>query len=98
MADDSNKRDEHGEGRPNIVERLTDPETGRPRASGGVPVQGSMRNSLDSDDVECLKAKPSDVDGRLDVNVDETFPASDPTSITQPRKGGDGPRPGGKYE
>ena len=95
MSEGNEKKDEQ---RPNIVEQLTDPETGRPKASGDVPHQGSMRDSIDSNEVDCLKARPSHPDGRLDVSVDETFPASDPTSITQPRKGGDGPRPGGKYD
>lgn len=84
--------------RPSIVDRLVDPATGRPRAQAGVPFQGSMVNGLDADDIKRLKADPSDEDGRLDVNVDETFPASDAPSMTQPGKGHDGPRPGGKYD
>lgn len=63
-----------------------------------VPPAGGHREALDADDVKKLKANPSDRDGRLDVNIDESFPASDPPSMTQPRKGSDGPPPGGKYD
>lgn len=84
--------------RPNIVEQLTDPETGRPKAQAHVPLQGSMLNALDAECDERLKDDPRDRDARLDINVDETFPASDPLAISQPRKGGDGPPPGGKYD
>jgi len=56
------------------------------------------REALDADNIKKLKANPSDRDGRLDIDIDESFPASDPPSITQPRKGSDGPVPGGKYD
>jgi|GEM_PF-987982 len=78
-----------------IVDRLTDPETGRPKAQAGVPLQGAMLRALDMDDAD---AAPDDAEAQLDVNVDETFPASDPVSMAQPGKGNDGPLPGGKYE
>ncbi len=67
-------------------------------ATGAVPPAGGHRDALDADDIEQLKANPSSRDGRLDVNIDETFPASDPPSITQPRRGNDDPPPGGKYD
>lgn len=73
-------------------------EQDRNKSNAAVPPAGGHRDALDADDVEKLKANPSDRDGRLDVNIDETFPASDPPSITQPRKGNDGPPPGGKYD
>jgi hypothetical protein len=63
-----------------------------------VPPSGGDRDALDADDIEKLKANPSDRDARLDISVDESFPASDPPSQTQPRKGTDGPPPGGKYD
>lgn len=89
--------DKSPEDRPNIVEQLTDPETGRPKAQGGVPMQGSMLNALDSDDIEALKADPKNLDGRVDVGSDESFPASDPPGIGQ--RGSDrDPPPGGKFE
>lgn len=67
---------------------------------GGAPVPpaGGDREAIDADDVKRLKADPGDRDGRLDIGVDESFPASDPPSQTQPRKGADGPPPGGKYD
>jgi hypothetical protein len=34
----------------------------------------------------------------LDVSIDESFPASDPPSLTQPKKSKSGPPPGGKYD
>lgn len=62
-----------------------------------VPPSGGDRDALDAEDIEKLKADPHDRDGRLDISVDESFPASDPPSQTQPRKGTD-PPPGGKYD
>ena len=70
----------------------------RQHANAPVPPSGGHRDALDADDIAKLKANPSNRDARLDVNIDETFPASDPPSITQPRKGNDGPPPGGKYD
>jgi len=63
-----------------------------------VPESGGDRAALDANDIKKLKANPSDRDAQLDVDIDESFPASDPPSITQPRKGLDGPAPGGKYD
>ena len=69
----------------------------RPLAhSPNAPIQ-EHRDALDADDVAKLKANPRDRDGLLDINIDETFPASDPPAITQPRKSND-PPPGGKYD
>lgn len=73
-----------------------DNDQNRPHAP--VPPSGGDRDALDADDIKKLKANPSDCDARLDVSVDESFPASDPPSQTQPRKGADGPPPGGKYD
>lgn len=63
-----------------------------------VPPSGGDRDALDAENIKKLKANPSDRDARLDVGNDESFPASDPPSQTQPRKGSDGPPPGGKYD
>lgn len=71
----------------------TDDKAGTP-----VPDSGGNREALDADNIKKLKANPSDSDGRLDIDIDESFPASDPPSTTQPRKGADGPAPGGKYD
>ncbi len=67
------------------------------KANAPEPTAGGHREALDAEDIKKLKANPSDRDGRLDIDIDESFPASDPPSITQPRKGSDGPVPGGKY-
>jgi len=83
--------------RPNIVEQLIDPETGRPRAKGAIPKQGGMIEGLDADNIKRLKADPAHTDAQLDVGVDESFPASDPPGISQPCASTD-PRPGGKYD
>jgi hypothetical protein len=61
------------------------------------PVANEHREALDADDIKKLKANPSDRDGRLDINIDQSFPASDPAAITQPRVSTD-PPPGGKYD
>lgn len=68
------------------------------KANTPVPDSGGSRDAIDADHVKKLKANPSDHDGKLDIDIDESFPASDPPSTTQPRKGNDGPLPGGKYD
>lgn len=83
--------------RPNIVEQLIDPDTGRPKARGAVPKQGGMIEGLDADNIKRLKADPAHKDAQIDVNVDESFPASDPSGISQPGAGKD-PRPGGTFD
>ena len=68
------------------------------KSNAPVPESGGSRDALDAENIKKLKADPSDKDGKLDVDIDESFPASDPPSTTQPRKGNDGPLPGGKYD
>jgi hypothetical protein len=69
----------------------------RPLASfPNAPAQ-QHRDAIDADNVKQLKANPEERDGQLDINLDETFPASDPPAITQPRHSTD-PAPGGKYD
>lgn len=70
----------------------------RPTASHPDNPGLETREGRDAKDDKRLRANPSDRDARLDVANDESFPASDPPSITQPRKGNDGPLPGGKYD
>ena len=43
-----------------------------------------VRPALTADDVEQLKHDPEDPDAKLDIELDESFPASDPPSQTQP--------------
>lgn len=69
----------------------------RPLASHpDAPIANEGREALDANDLKKLKANPSDKDARLDINIDESFPASDPPAMTQPRVSKD-PPPGGKY-
>jgi hypothetical protein len=42
-----------------------------------------IRPAIDADDVEELKRNPKSKDGKLEVELDESFPASDPPSQTQ---------------
>lgn len=74
------------------------PNDRRPQAHTPVPPAGGYRDAIDADDIEQLKINPSDPQGRLDISIDESFPASDPPSQTQPKKGKSDPPPGGKYE
>lgn len=61
------------------------------------PEAPQVRPALDAEDVAKLKRNPSDEDGKLDIAVDETFPASDAPSNTQPGKGKD-PAPSSGYD
>ena len=79
--------------RPNIVEQLIDPETGRPKAQAPIPKAAKVREGLDADSDEV----DVEDDGALDIASDESFPASDPAAPVQPGKGKD-PMPGGRYD
>jgi len=61
------------------------------------PEAPEVRPAIDADDVKELKRDPSNEDAKLDVAVDETFPASDAPSNTQPGKGKD-PAPSSGYD
>jgi hypothetical protein len=61
------------------------------------PEAPEVRPAIDADDIAKLKRNPSDEDAKLDVAVDETFPASDAPSNTQPGKGKD-PAPSSGYD
>ena len=65
--------------------------------TGRAPEAPQVRPAIDADDVAKLKRNPSDEDGKLDIAVDETFPASDAPSNTQPGKGKD-PAPSSGYD
>jgi len=47
----------------------------------------NVRPAHDADDIKKLQRKPKDQDAKLDVELDESFPASDPPSQTNPRRG-----------
>ncbi len=61
----------------------------RPTADAPVPRTGAHTPAMDADRHEALAQDPTDEDAKLDVGVDETFPASDPVSQAQPHKGGE---------
>jgi hypothetical protein len=42
-----------------------------------------VRPAIDAEDCDRLKDNPKDKDAKLDVEIDESFPASDPPSQTQ---------------
>jgi len=72
---------------------MTDQAIDTPNA----PEAPEVRPAIDADDIAKLKRNPSDEDAKLDVAVDETFPASDAPSNTQPGKGKD-PAPSSGYD
>lgn len=43
-----------------------------------------VRPAFTAEDVKRLKTDPGDPDAKLDIELDESFPASDPPSQTQP--------------
>lgn len=75
---------------------MNDPNE-RPISREPVPLSGAHTPALDADDLPALADDPTCEDAKLDVGVDETFPASDPVSQTQPRKG-DEPVPSSGYK
>lgn len=54
-----------------------------PESPDPPPATPPVRDALDAGDVEKLQNNPSSKDGKLDVAIDESFPASDPPSQTQ---------------
>lgn len=72
---------------------MTDQAIDTPNA----PEAPEVRPAIDAEDVKKLKRNPSDEDAKLDIAVDETFPASDAPSNTQPGKGKD-PAPSSGYD
>lgn len=69
----------------------------RPLAHGTTPPNSAHREALDADDSPALRRDPSDCDAKLDVELDETFPTSDPPSNTQPGRGGE-PAPSSGFQ
>ena len=59
----------------------------RPLAEpAGAPIP-EHREGHDAADKPALQRDPSDTDAKLDIELDETFPSSDPPSNTQPGRG-----------
>lgn len=61
----------------------------RPLAATDTPHQPEARTAHDAGHNPALKRNPSDADAKLDIELDESFPTSDPPSNTQPGKGSD---------
>ena len=67
------------------------------RRDADPPPPQKIRTAHDASDDARLARNPHDEDAKLDVALDETFPTSDPPSITQPGKGKD-PPPSSGYD
>jgi len=61
----------------------------RPLAAETTPPQPETREAHDAEHKPVLKSDPSHADAKLDIELDESFPASDPASNTQPGRGSD---------
>ncbi|MGI4877453.1 MAG: hypothetical protein ACRYG4_08195, partial [Janthinobacterium lividum] len=61
----------------------------RPLASGATPQNSEHREGHDAEHKPALKRDPADKDAKLDIELDESFPSSDPPSNTQPGRGSD---------
>lgn len=64
-----------------------DSNSGRPLAADETPPQPDTRAAHDAASLPALARNPHDKDAQLDVELDESFPSSDPPSNTQPGKG-----------
>ncbi len=65
----------------------TTPDNARPLAHIATPDQPEAREAHDAGHTPALKRDPSDSDAKLDIELDESFPSSDPPSNTQPGRG-----------
>ncbi len=59
----------------------------RPLAHPDTPPVPEHREAHDAEHTPTLKRDPSHPDAKLDIELDETFPSSDPPSNTQPGRG-----------
>lgn len=69
---------------------MSDP-TERPTSTMPVPRAGAHRPGLDAGDLPALADDPACDDAKIDVGSDESFPASDPVSVAQPRRSDEPP-------
>ena len=69
----------------------------RPLAHPATPPNSEHREGHDAADTPALQRNPSDEDAKLDIELDETFPSSDPPSNTQPGRGLD-PAPSSGFQ
>jgi hypothetical protein len=61
--------------------------TSRPLAHPDTPDQPEQREAHDAGHTPALQRDPTDADAKLDIELDESFPSSDPPSTTQPGRG-----------
>jgi hypothetical protein len=61
----------------------------RPLAQESTPPNSHHRDGMDAEQHPELKRDPTNEDAKLDIELDETFPSSDPPSNTQPGRGMD---------
>ena len=61
--------------------------TDRPLARDDTPPGSPHREGCDAESHAALKRDPANADAKLDIELDETFPSSDPPSNTQPGRG-----------
>lgn len=59
----------------------------RPLADPHTPEQPETREAHDAEHKPVLRRDPADADAKLDIELDESFPSSDPPSNTQPGRG-----------
>ncbi len=59
----------------------------RPLAAPETPLQPELREAHDASTHPALDRDPHDKDAQLDIELDESFPSSDPPSNTQPGTG-----------
>ncbi len=71
----------------------------RPLAHPDTPQQPEHREAHDAGHKPALQKDPGNADAKLDIELDETFPSSDPPSNTQPGRGLDpAPSSGFKHD
>lgn len=68
----------------------------RPLAQPDTPPQPETREAHDAAHKPALKRNPEDKDAQLDIELDESFPSSDPPSNTQPGRNEPAPSSGFK--
>ena len=61
----------------------------RPLAHPETAPNSEHRDAHDAGHKPALQRDPTDPDAKLDIELDETFPSSDPPSNTQPGRGMD---------
>ncbi len=67
--------------------RPRDTPPGHRPPSGDMPPIPPQRDGMDAANHPDLDADPHHEDAKLDIGIDESFPASDPPAQTQPGKG-----------